>query len=158
MSFKKETDKLFNDVLKGLNKGKLNINKNRAHGFLKFTKTQLRANALGLAANKGNYATRKFKVVGHVIPMIYSKVMINHMANRVNRKDKSVESGYYADDSRKHPDSKLTIFQVAVINNSGSGVTPPRPFIGNSAHRFNKELDNKIISKEVDKILKKAWA
>ena len=134
----------------------LDMNKARANAFLKFTKTAVKNAQIGLDVNKPPYRGRKIKKVGHEIPMVYNKYLINHMANRPDRRDGSVESGYFSNDTRKHPDApQLTMYQLAAIHHAGHHSTPPRPFVWNAGKRFEREMDDAIIQKEVNKIFKR---
>lgn len=152
--------KVFKRAKESLKAGRLELNKARAKAFLTYTKTALRNQELGLKANQEPYKTMKFKKVGHTIPMIYNKHLIDHMASRDDRRDGSVESGYFENDPSIHPEANITYYKLAAIHHAGftkGGTTiPPRPFVWNAGHRFSKNQDNEIIDRQVDKILRRA--
>lgn len=142
------------DVFKALNNmQKINvapINLNRAIEFREFTIRKLKAGQLGLMAIKPRtIANRKANLGG---PLFDVGELAEGIKAKNSRKGtgKNAEAGYFKDDTEKHSDSDKTNFDLAVIHSDNK--KRPRPFLLNSAARFEGSEDVKAVEEAFEEI------
>lgn len=124
------------------------INLSRATRFREYTIEKMKSNSLGLIAILPRTIARRKANLGGVL---YDTA---ELAEDMKAKNigQNAEAGYYSDDTKKHSGSSATSHDIAVIHSTHT--KKPRPFLLNSAVRFEYKEDDLII----DQVFEKWWA
>jgi len=123
------------------------INLARAKEFRYFTIEQLRLAGLSLKPLQDRtIARRKMNLGG---PLYDTSELAENM--QFKNIGENAEAGYFSEGDKVHSDSKKTNLELAVIHTTHHAY--PRPFLLNSAERFENEKDDEII----DEIIERWW-
>jgi len=119
-------------------------NLQRAKDFRIYTIAMLIADGLSLIPITDETKRRRLLDIGG--PLYDIGEMAHGMKTKNNGNDG--EAGYYSNDTENHSNSNITNHDIAVIHSTHP--TKPRPFLLNSAIRFENEKDDAIIDKAFD--------